>query len=358
MKLNKYKIVFDSNIVFCNEENQLDKVFNSNIKGVFDFLKSNRITNVSLWMPQLVIDERIAQRIVQVEDEFKKMNSASNNLNIFGGLNIKEKSFKRQKFQKKLNENALKIIRKYKIKTIPTINVEQEIIVQRALQKIAPFCGRSKRGDKGFKDTLIWLSFLNDAKNNQSYNYILFTNDRTDFDQDICEKEFKENSSTDFWIIREPQSLKVFLDEKLKLDLELKKLYQEVEQEIFSLQGTITAEVGRYINENAPYSSSMVLLGYTSMLDKDKDSGNFNFHSLNINNISPEENNEFNITVDLCVTIKESKKDSSPGTITVYFKHEDIMVKYNVSLKYKRDTKHIEILSAIRDVSHCSSFLK
>lgn len=350
MKHDKYKIVFDSNIVFCNEENQLDKVFNSRIKEVFDFLKSNKVTTVSLCVPKLVFDERVTQRVAQVENQFLKMNSALRNLKIFGIINIKEKAFKKEKFQKKINENALKTIKRYKIKEIPTANIEQEVLMQRALQKTAPFYGRGK-GDKGFKDTLMWLSLLKDAKNKQGCNYILFTNDESGFDQEICEKEFKEYSSADFFVIKEFSVLKVFLDEKLKLDLELKELYRNIEQEILSLQGTITAEVGRYIN-NEPLSfySTYSTRSYHGLISGEEDDGNFNFHSLDIHNISQEEDNQFNIAADLYVTTKKSPKDTSPWHITLPSLHGDRVLKYSISLRYKREPQLIEILSATKDI--------
>jgi len=358
MKHDKYKIVFDSNIVFCNEENQLDKVFNSRIEEVFNFLKSNKITAVSLCVPKLVFDERVTQRVAQVGDQFLKMNSALRNLKIFGIINIKEKTLKKEKFQQKINENGLKTIKRYKIKVIPTANIEQGVLLQRALQKTAPFYGRGK-GDKGFKDTLIWLSLLKDAKNKQGCNYILLTNDKSGFDQEICEKEFKEYSSADFFVIKELSVLKVFLDEKLGLDLELKELYHNIEQEILSLQGTITAEVGRYVNDssltiystrNAYLTNPTVSFLSDSLLSDEEGDGNFNFHSLDIHNISQEEDNQFNITADLYVTTKKSPKDTSSWRITLPSLYEDKILKYNISLRYKREFKLIEILSATKDV--------
>jgi|GEM_PF-4345540 len=41
MAENEIKIVFDANCLYCDEENNLNKVFNSNIEDVFNFIKIN-----------------------------------------------------------------------------------------------------------------------------------------------------------------------------------------------------------------------------------------------------------------------------------------------------------------------------
>lgn len=357
----KYRIVFDTNSVFCDEENQLDKVFNSNIKEVFDFLKLHRITTVSLCLPRLVFDERIAQRLRQIDKQFEVLNSTSRNLKIFGIILLKEKIFDIKKIQKKLNKNAIRQIKESGIEIIPTAKIDQEIIIKRALQKIAPFYGGQKKSDQGFKDTLIWLSLLKDADKNYDCNYILITDDKTGFDQERLEKEFKEHSLAKFWVVKNLSDLQKFLDKELNLDLKLEKLFNDIKQEILSLQGTITAEVGRYLNTHnyglmfSPTSSRF----YNSITGQEDERGNFDFYHLDISNISPKNDNEFNIQADLYVKLQRAKADIAPWSFKsdygydyftqVYPSHEDNAVKYNVNLKYKRDSKDIEVLSAVMD---------
>jgi len=344
MKHNKYKIIFDTNIVFCNEENQLDKIFNSSLKEIFDLLDQNKVVDVTLFIPQLVLDERIAQRLSNIREQVEKMNLSLKNLKSLGKMNTKRDVFEKDRFLKKLNRNALKAIKKHKIKIIPTTRVDQKILIQRALQRIAPFYARGKK-DNGFKDTLIWLSLLEDVRKTQGCNYILFTNDSTGFKEDICEKEFKKYSLANFWIIKDLTSLKEFLDKELELGLKLGEIYHEVKEEVRSLQGTITTKAGCYIN-NPKASLQFFSESYCSTAERE--SGNFDFYSMDIINISRLGNNEFNVNVDISFVVSKFKeKDFLSHIILDHTRpeSENEIVKYNVDLNYKRGIKSIKIIS-------------
>ncbi|MBU4454926.1 DUF4935 domain-containing protein [Patescibacteria group bacterium] len=357
MEKNKYKIVFDANNLFCKEENNLKKVFNSNIKEIFNFLKLNKVISVSLCVPQLVFDERISQRLKQIRTQHENFNKALVNLKVFESVKTKEKKFKKEKYQKILNEDALGVIKKYKVKIISTAKIEQEVVTERALKKVAPFYGGE--GDNGFKDTLMWLSLLKDAKKNKKHNYILLTDDRTGFKQKICEEEFKEYSSADFLIIRNLADLKKFLDEKLNLDLELKKLYQGVEQNVLAMGGTITVKVGNYLNTKTdsltwPLQSSLSVYGD---VESKKENGNFDFHSLEIENISQINENEFDISANLKVITKELNNESCPwhrDYVVMSFNYRDDrkIVKYNINFKYNKNFNIIELLSATKNMHY------
>jgi len=77
-----------------------------------------------------------------------------------------------------------------------------ESIVKRAIHKEAPFEGKEKASDKGFKDVLIWYSLLSYAKGNHG-KYIFITNDGV-FYNNIKElkREFKEITGCDIYFYR------------------------------------------------------------------------------------------------------------------------------------------------------------
>lgn len=354
MTKDKYRVVFDANILYREEENCLNKVFNSNIHDVFNFLKSCKVTDLYLCTPQLVIDERISHRLSMIERQYEIFNTTLRNLKIFGHVKVKEKFFNRNKYKKILNKNVSAIIRKYKIKIIPTAKIEQELIIKRALEKVAPFYSQEK-GDKGFKDTLIWLSLLKDAKNNKKYNYILVTNDKTGFTQEICENEFKKYSASTFLIMRNISDLKKFVDEKFNLELEYKKLYQEIEQEVLALKGTITTKVGGYLNSESVRPDYLTpVLSVRSYVSGNKDNNNFDFYSLEINNISQVDNNGFNIDANLKVINSDSNDQQNPwgyniAPVYVHSRNEDKIMKYKISIEYNRNMNSIDITSVSRD---------
>jgi len=354
MTKNKYKVVFDANILYCDEENCLNKVFNSNIGDVFNFLKSNKVTDLCLCAPQLVIDERISHRLLMIESQYESFNRVLRNLKVFGHINVKEKNFNRNKYKKILNKNVSLIIKKYKIKIIPTAKIEQELIIKRALDKVAPFYGQGK-GDRGFKDTLIWLSLLKDAKNNKKYNYILVTDDKTGFTPEVCENEFKKYSTSTFLIKRSISDLKEFVDEKFNLELEYKKLYQEIEQEVLALKGTITTKVGGFLNsERARPDYLTPVLSVHSYVSGNKDNNNFDFYSLEINNISQVDNNGFNIDANLKVINRDSNDQQNLwgyniAPVYVHSRNEDKIMKYKISIEYNRNMNSIDIISVAKD---------
>lgn len=371
-----YKIVIDSNIIFCDEENQLDKVFNSSLKGVFEFLSSNKISDkIDLCLPQLVLDERITQRILGIEKQYSNMNIASRNLKASGFIKAVEKVFKENKYRKSLNENSSAEIKKYQVNIIPTITVNQDILVKRALYKKTPFYSKDK-SDKGFKDTLIWLSLLEDAKNNKKHGYILLTGDSDGFIEEICKKEFEEYSSMDFRIIRNVQELKEFLDDKFQLNLTLKKIYSEVEQEIKSIYGTIMTKVFNYINKNNVVSYGGINLGINlrptvsligispfkttdegiSLSGQSDNFGNsFDFYDLKIKDISTLGNNKFNIKLDLIVS---DKKDNRSMVYTAYdpFSSENNLKSYGVAFIYERNNYKSDRDASVKIVSVSNSY--
>jgi len=342
----KYKIVFDTNIIFNDREDELDKIFNSNLEKIFNFIKEHNIKGIKLGMPQLVFDERVAKRLFQIREQYERFNSVVKKMIPLGGINLKSKIFNEDRYKKLLNKNGMKIIKKYKIKIIPTVKIEQRILVKRALQKKVAFCGG--RGDNGFKDTIIWLSLLEDTKKDNDHSYLFITNDTTNFKENLCKDEFKEHSKADFFLITGLNDLEKFLDEELNLDLQLEKTYHEIRQELLSLQGTITSEVGSYINSNSNILDSSWMTSHLSFSTPDDKSGTFDFLGLEINNIMQESENQFSISLKLSAMMK--KKGSNLLTAVPYLSLEsDGMVIYNVNLIYRRDVKNINIVSVAKE---------
>jgi hypothetical protein len=70
------------------------------------------------------------------------------------------------------------LLKKNNLKAKEYVPLEASISVlqQRAIRKIPPF-----KGDKGFRDGLIWFSLLNYCKKNNFTHLIFITNDRNDF---------------------------------------------------------------------------------------------------------------------------------------------------------------------------------
>lgn len=349
MKIKKNKIVFDANILFDDKEDQLSDVFDSSIEKTSDFIKKYKIKNVKLSIPQLVFDERVAGRLRQIDKQYQIFNSVLKKLGPLGCIKVKGKIFNRKKYIKLLNKNGRGIIKKYKVQIIPTAKVQQKIIIDRALQKKTAFCGG--KGDNGFKDTLIWLSLLEDAEKNKDCNYLFITEDGTNFKENLCKDEFSEHSKADFFLIRGLSDLQAFLDKELNLNLKLEDTYNQVKQELLSLPGTITSEVSGYIHHNNPNilwsDSVMPFVSRPSFCNENNEKENFDFSGLEIKHILLKDDNQFNVILELSVIIKKESSNFLT-TITYPFSESGKTIVYDVSLVYTRNPRSINIFSAVK----------
>nr|WP_192988492.1 PIN domain-containing protein [Carnobacterium mobile] len=91
--------------------------------------------------------------------------------------------------------------------------IKLDDVYRRAITKVPPF-NASKSSDKGFKDTIIWLSILNYDYSN--YSEVIFITDDNIFSQykDELQKEFSEKHNKSISIFKDPLSENVVTPEK------------------------------------------------------------------------------------------------------------------------------------------------
>ncbi|MDD5696575.1 MAG: PIN domain-containing protein [Candidatus Pacebacteria bacterium] len=352
----KYIIIFDANILFPSEGYDLSKIFNSHINDVANFIKDNNITDVFLAIPQIVIDERLIGNIKKIRECYDAINSNNRKLNCF--KKTKTKKFNLATYKQKLNKGAKKLIRDCNIKIIPTVEIDQKILLKRALNKVAPFLPLNK-SDKGFKDTVMWISILNYVKENKEYKYILMTNDGAfskDGAFDKCKEEFETYSSDSEFLIKTTiDDLKVFLDEKFLLELDLKKTYQEIKENILSRYGTLTMKIKKYFENKTSYYPPILRVSdmITVNAETNLNTKSFDLKNIEVNKISKRSDDIF--IIDLNVEFKETPTDNMNryGGVVAEpsidylgypfggFRNDEL--KYNVILQYNKKTNDINI---------------
>jgi len=233
-----YKIIFDTNILWLDNENKISSLVNYSIKDSVKFVKDNNINkNVFLAIPEIVFQERIEQILEQVEEVIKKIQNGIKALEPFG-VKVSEKSYKKN-FRSKIVKSFERLLKDSKIGILITPKYNQKKLIGRALQKKKPFSGK---GDKGLKDTLIWFTILDDAKKNKNINYVLCTSNEIDFDSKELIEEFIKVNNKSFKIVNNLGDLKQFLDNELDLKLKLKELYAKTENEIRQKIGEIMVQ--------------------------------------------------------------------------------------------------------------------
>lgn len=175
---DKKAFVFDTNFIIQNK----------NLKEVIENLSKN---NYTVYVTQVAIDERIAQECVKQKGKYEKLAALSNETKDFATITIDKKYedvevLYKTGMQKKYSDHFGKNIIPY--------SQDSEMfakILQRAFMKIPPFI--TSGTDKGFKDSLMWLSILDFFKVSGE-NEIVFVSSDNGFREStttLCE-EFNE----------------------------------------------------------------------------------------------------------------------------------------------------------------------
>lgn len=145
----------------------------ANFKYLFNYIEN---TGSVLLVSEVVIEEieNIYNREVDdIARSLKKELKRSKSFTLLPlKINLNELTDRKYNFKNVLTSKT------YDIKFIPYNNVEHKEVVQRALKRIKPF----QEGEKGYRDTLIWLSFLSFLSENKIRSEVAFiTNNSKDF---------------------------------------------------------------------------------------------------------------------------------------------------------------------------------
>lgn len=237
------KILIDTNIFYNNW--YLDNAY---FEYLFNFIEN---TNSELFISEVVIEEveeKFNQQISTLRQGFKKNVQLSEKLlNKKIHINLNEI----------LVEFSFKEILKSKSDNIVFFgyeNVSNKTLVQRAVNVVKPF----SENDKGFRDSLIWLSFLNYIKSNQSNDEIvMINNNSSDFmnkeknglDKQLLEDLLANQIKNDFLVFI---SLKHFIDEKVDIYEHKYTGDKALEKLIYENEGEIEENILEHINNQQP----------------------------------------------------------------------------------------------------------
>lgn len=201
-------IIFDTNILFKRSYDEYSKFeFNelyNDIQGKIE--RHDVIDKFELYVPEISVQELFQQQLQSYEDNLKSIIDLYPKFENIYEIDLQiDELFNYQSF---LEIKKNQYLKKNDIKLLEICKEERfSKIVERALNKQAPFEGKDKKSDKGFKDALIWESILEFAEKNTG-EYIFFTADKGF--KGILENEFKNSTN---------QSLKIYSKEdRQKLD--------------------------------------------------------------------------------------------------------------------------------------------
>jgi PIN domain len=198
-------IVLDTNVLFSKEQDFTKALFGERLTEIIDEIESNDLyETVKVLIPQIVLDELLIQQIESYEETFNKIKHAKfHNFNIEYDNDYESKT--RELFLKKLEDIRHSLV---KVAILPyPKNESLESIIKRAVQKKAPFEGKTKESDKGFKDVILWETLLEYKMEQATNTVILFSGDGRMCDSSLSE-EYNSKFNDTVYLIKKDSNLK------------------------------------------------------------------------------------------------------------------------------------------------------
>lgn len=227
--MKKVKIIFDNNLSIVGDGQPISNVFSASIARLNKFIRQNELEErVIVCLTETFKQEGVAELQTRA---LSKYQSGINSIGLLKGIledttitKIDTKDLFdviKNLFDKKVSE--------FKIEVLPLPQKTSIIdLSERAISYKAPF----EKGDKGFKDTLAWLSIMEDSENNTSFEYILISNDGIFSNIDAIKNEFYGKNHKEILVIKSADSIQEVLDEMLELGFSLEKIKDEVIEKI------------------------------------------------------------------------------------------------------------------------------
>lgn len=178
----KVKIVVDTNYIYTMDTNRLSRAIDN----------MNKIGDV--YIPKVALDELVQRDIQSIRDIHNNLNKTGSISEIVQIKNIGKKEINKvREYYINLFDNNIIELSTVKINEMYT----------RALIKKPPFMKKKGSSDKGFKDSLLWLSVLEDDHSEYD-EIIILTNDNGFIDsKNDLQNEFKNKHDIHISFMRE-----------------------------------------------------------------------------------------------------------------------------------------------------------
>ena len=219
--MSKQALIFDTNFIIEHSKD---------LNTVVEKLSKT----YEVFVTQLSIDERISQQYLDLKAKYDNAKKIANEMKSFAKLEfIKDFEDAYSSTKTWIQNNYTQL---FQNKIIPFSKSEETYaeIIDRVYKKKAPFIAKSS--DKGFKDTILWLSLIEYFSNNNNFESILFVSN---------DHGFTENAE----ILRKEFNLKTPLTIVIKNNDFLNKLVQEEKEDNVLNNNGITNIKSEELNE-------------------------------------------------------------------------------------------------------------
>lgn len=285
--------VFDTNFIIKN--NRLNEVI-ENLNDMFD-----------VYVTQISINERIAQECRKIKEKYDNLAKLAQDYNGIAKIEILQ-SFedKKEYYESGMQQNYKKAFGS-NIIGIPNHKDIFSMILNRANYKIPPFANADNASDKGFKDTLIWISILEYFKINEVDSVVFVTDDKGFINkvEVLCE-EFK-NETGKVIDIKECSYYQEILKPSLIEPKELKKVNNI---DVTGLRDKIESAVENLVQITEQDYFGEYYVYNTFTINKEVDSDYIKQICENLNKFITENIFEKNVTASSFLELDNRIKDS------------------------------------------------
>lgn len=161
----KRAFVFDTNFII-QKQNILEEAV------------SDLAEHFSVYVTQVSIDERISQICREEKEKFDNIQKLQEDYSKIVNITLKTSYDERcDKYKKGIQQKYESLFQNNIIPYSTDASTFADIL-HRAFYKQAPFCAAKDASDKGFKDTLMWLSILEYFHENGSNHILFISNDK------------------------------------------------------------------------------------------------------------------------------------------------------------------------------------
>lgn len=154
---------------------------------------ANLSEEFTVYVTQVSIDERISQKYLEMKNKYEKLTALTDKYRDIANIRIKATLDKRFEAEKEFRQKGYIDLFGQYIIPFSLDNITLSRILDRVYKKIPPFLSVEGASDKGFKDSLIWLSLLEYFKSNGEDDIVFVTNDKGFIKNlDVLCKEFND----------------------------------------------------------------------------------------------------------------------------------------------------------------------
>lgn len=233
----KKAFIFDTNFI----------IENLNLKKVV----ANLSEEFTVYVTQISIDERVSQKYLELKSKYDKLLALTNDYKGIANIRIITTLDKKHEAEKEITQKSYIDLFGKNIIPLPSGEITFSKVLDRVYKKTPPFSSVDGASDKGFKDSLIWISLLDFFQTSGEDEVVFVTNDngfRKNTDE-LC-KEFKESTGKNI-IIKDNNYYKSLSDAKEPEAVPLKKevplpdvnqIRERINEVIYSLCGVDTED--------------------------------------------------------------------------------------------------------------------